>query len=420
MTLANAHALFLGLKHENSFKRAIHIDSGDDEDRMLRQADGEIRAAIRRAFDRIGTILESEEGRRRRLVASDKRAHEAIKKSNKVRSLDVRFLRQGSFAYRTLIRPAQCPPQELDLDDGVYVPVEFVGGVPIFPSAAFFYVIEQALEPLLREHPDWELETKDTCVRVSFKNKGAHIDLPLFAVDEDEFRRIEKNLNDASDGHARVAKVLNEHRRPGLNDHYRVQPSAILRADREKDWEPSDPKKFQDWFETWADGGQLGPVLRRVAMYGKAWRDHHFEDSALSSMAIMVSAVAAISAVPGKPADNRDDELALLALKRLRSDLNGEGIFHPLTNTRLDANIDDAERDRLTETLDRSIKSFDDALNITTNAYAVVKHLRSIFGERLPDLPEAVDIKRAAQVAAYTEEKAATVPHPKIMTSHSG
>lgn len=417
MTLANAHSLFLGLKADISFKRAIHIDTGDDEDSMLRRADGEIRSAIRSAFRRVGTILDSDEGRRRRV---SERAGEAISKSRRVLSLDVRFLRQGSFAYRTLIRPAQQPPQELDLDDGVYVPVEFVGGVPIFRSAAFFYVIEQALEPLLREHPDWELETKDTCVRISFKDKGAHIDLPLFAVDEDEFRRIEKNLNDASDGQARVEKVLNEHRRPGLNDHYRVQPSAILRADREKDWEPSDPKKFQDWFAAWADGGQLGPVLRRVSMYGKAWRDYHFEDSALSSMAVMVSSVAALKAIPGKPADNRDDELALLALKRLRSDLNGEGIFHPHTNARLDANIDDAERERLTETLDQSIKSFDAALNFTTNAYVVVKHLRNIFGERLPDLPEAVDIKRAAQVAAYTEEKAATVAHPNIMSSHSG
>ena len=137
-------------------------------------------------------------------------------------------------------------------------------------------------------------------------------------------------------------------------------------------------------------------------------------------MAIMVSAVATLSAIPGKPADNRDDELALLALKGLRSDLNGEGIFHPHTNARLDARIDGDERGRLTETLNQSIKSFEAALNFTTNAYVVVKHLRDIFGERLPDLPEAVDIKRAAQVAAYTEEKAATVAHPNIMSSHSG
>ena len=70
--------------------------------------------------------------------------------------------------------------------------------------------------------------------------------------------------------------------------------------------------------------------------------------------------------------------------------------------------------------INQSIKSFEAALNFTTNAYVVVKHLRDIFGERLPDLPEAVDIKRAAQVAAYTEEKAATVAHPNIMSSHSG
>lgn len=420
MTLANAHALFVGLKREQSFKRQIHIDTGDDEDRMLRQADGEIRSAIRQAFSRSGAILESEEGRRRRVVASDKRPIEAISRSGRVRSLDVRFLRQGSFVYRTLIRPAQQPPQEIDLDDGVYVPVEFMDGVPIFPSSALFYVIEKALEPLLKMHPDWKLEPKDTCVRVVLGERSAHIDLPLFAVEENEFKRIEKNLNEASDGEHRKAEVLNDHRWPGLEDHYRVPAAAILRADREKDWEPCDPKKFQDWFEMWADGEQLGPVLRRVSMYGKAWRDHHFTNSALSSMAIMVSAVEALIAIPGKPADSRDDELALWALKRLKSDLEGAGIFHPHTNVRLDANIEDDERKRLTDTLDQCIKSFDAALNFTTNAYVVVKHLRNIFGDRVPDLPEAVDIKRAAQVAAYTEEKAATVPHPKIISSHSG
>ena len=421
MTSANAHALFVGLKSEESFKSRIHIETGDEEDRMLRRADAEIRSAIRHSFNRIGEILKSDEGRRHRLENSQNRPSQAFDRSGIVPSLDVRFLRQGSFAYRTLIRPAQQPPQEIDLDDGVYVPVEFINGIPIFPSSAFFYVIEQALEPVMRAHSDWRLETKNTCVRVVFENQGAHIDLPLFAVEENEFKRIEKNLNEASDGKARVADVLNNHRWHGLNDHFRVPSASILRADREKDWEAADPKKFQDWFETWANGDQLGPVLRRVSMYGKAWRDHNFPDSNLSSMAILVSAVSALSEVPGKPANDRDDELALLTLKRLKSDLSGPGIMHPLDErNRLDGKIEDDERANLISALDDAIRSFDVALNHTTNAHAVVQRLRSIFGNRLPDLPDAVDVRQAKQMASYTEEKAATVPHPNIISSHSG
>jgi hypothetical protein len=415
MTTANAHALFLGLKSEPSFKRTIHIDNGDQEDALLREASRRIRAKLRDAFGKVGKLLESEEGRKRRVKD---RGGEAISKSADVKVIDVRFLRQGSFAYQTLIRPSQSPPQEIDLDDGIYVPVEFVDGQPIFPSEALFFVVEEALAPLLREHPSWKLIRKKTCIRIQLGDRGAHIDLPLFAVDEDEFKRIQKNFSDAYGADARKAEILNEAKLPERDRFYRIPSNAIVLAHKTEDWIPSDPKAFQDWFEDWVS--ELGPVCRRAAMYVKAWRDHKFAKCSLSSLAITISTIRALEELDGKPADDRDDEITLVVFRKLRSCLSEAGIFHPITGSRLDNQLADEERSSLIEAIDGTINELEAALNRTSHQQLVVMRLRSAFGERFPNCPESVKIDVASQVGALTEEKAASVPHPNVISTTSG
>ncbi|TGY90063.1 hypothetical protein E5163_02745 [Marinicauda algicola] len=415
MTKANAHGLFVGLKSEDSFKRKIHIDNGDREDALLRDADKHIRTKLREAFSQVGKLLESDEGRRRRVTG---RSNEAISKSGQVRAIDVRFLRQGSFAYQTLVRPARNPPQEIDLDDGVYVPVEFVNGQPIFPSEALFYVVEQALQPLLRERPSWKLIRKKTCIRIQLGNNGAHIDLPLFAVEKSQFERVEKNFSDAFGAEARSAKILNETGLPERDKYYRVPSDAIFLAHRTDDWVPSDPKAFQDWFELWVS--ELGPVCRRASMYVKAWRDHHFEKSDLTSLAITVTVVRALKELDGKPADDRDDQISLIIFRKLREYIAGDGIFHPITESRLDEEWTDEGRATLIRAIDAAINELEAALHRTTHKQLVVNHLRSAFGVRFPDCPDSVKVDGASQVAVLTEEKAAHVPHPSIISSTSG
>src|SRR5258707_12842423 len=39
-----------------------------------------------------------------------------------------RFFTQGSYAYDTLNRPTQVPPQQADMDDGCYLPMSFMKG----------------------------------------------------------------------------------------------------------------------------------------------------------------------------------------------------------------------------------------------------------------------------------------------------
>ena len=43
--------------------------------------------------------------------------------------------------------------------------------------------MQKALEPLA-EQEGWSFKRKDTCIRLTLNGEGAHIDLPLFAVEE--------------------------------------------------------------------------------------------------------------------------------------------------------------------------------------------------------------------------------------------
>ena len=42
------------------------------------------------------------------------------------RVCDPKFYIQGSWAYKTLNRPCQTPPQQSDVDDGVYLPLSII------------------------------------------------------------------------------------------------------------------------------------------------------------------------------------------------------------------------------------------------------------------------------------------------------
>ena len=63
-----------------------------------------------------------------------------------------RFFTQGSWAYKTLNAPAQ-DPQQVDVDDGCYLPLSFVSHTtrPSVAAAVFFAAAEESLAPLIKE-----------------------------------------------------------------------------------------------------------------------------------------------------------------------------------------------------------------------------------------------------------------------------
>jgi len=78
-----------------------------------------------------------------------------------VKLLQPKFRMQGSFSYHTVNEPAQIPPQDIDLDDGLFLPTSFLAGAgevrPVIASAGFFVAVERLLEPLCRER-GWKLD----------------------------------------------------------------------------------------------------------------------------------------------------------------------------------------------------------------------------------------------------------------------
>jgi hypothetical protein len=210
-----------------------------------------------------------------------------------------RFFTQGSWSYKTLNAPAK-EPQQADLDDGSYLPMTFVKQTkrPSTASQIFFAAAEEALRPLVAKNK-WGMDTsKDTCIRVEISKK-AHIDIPLYAIPDEEFM---------------LLKAAMEHR--GYDGTYdsaikaeqdvwtALPPDSVLLAHRKENWKKSDPRPLRDWFvgEVEAKGTQL----RRVVRYLKAFRDWRWPEGGPSSILLMAAAVPMFDAQHGR------DDLALL------------------------------------------------------------------------------------------------------------
>ncbi|MEO9706596.1 MAG: CBASS cGAMP synthase [Nitratireductor sp.] len=378
----------------------------------MREARTKIRAQLRGAFGALRNYVSDADVRGKLF---EKRDYQFINKAESLRELDVRFLTQGSFAYGTLIRPARRWAQEIDLDDGIYVPMPFVDGRPVFSSEGLFEIMQRALEPLVTRE-GWKFKRKNTCIRITLVGKGAHIDLPLFAVDDTSFRRLAEmferqtettfgksaNLNDTLDT---IAKSV------------RLGSGQILLADREEDWRPSDPKAIHDWFI--ANVTRYGKVLRRLSRYAKAWRDDKWDDAAFSSLALMVLCVEALAALGERPSEDRDDLLLLAVAEHLPERIR-RGSISWREGERA---CDDEWSPEWREELAKAAESFRDdvkaALYDTFHSDVVIQKLRRALSDRIPNAPEAVVIAAAAQTAAVLETKAETVPMPRVGSSVS-
>ena len=236
-------------------------------------------------------------------------------------SLKPKFKMQGSFAYRTLNEPAHTPPQEIDLDDGIFVPVSFLNdngrSHPALISSGYFRAVEALLTPVCRER-SWTLVTdKPSCVRVELDD-GAHIDFALYAIPDEEFEELVETEVLAKAMGAQDRAMLTEQIELAEDLYRGLREDQIMLAHREEGWKPSDPRKLEDWFR--AALRKHGEQLRRVCRYLKGWRDYNWEACRLSSIALMACVVTTYDEAAQAPADNRDD-LALLEIADRLPDL---------------------------------------------------------------------------------------------------
>ncbi|MEZ8382754.1 cyclic GMP-AMP synthase DncV-like nucleotidyltransferase [Vibrio splendidus] len=66
-----------------------------------------------------------------------------------------RFWIQGSYKYKTLNQPYQLPPQEMDIDDGTYLPMDVFDNKPRLGHGLFFLLVDAALRSLSEENSGW-------------------------------------------------------------------------------------------------------------------------------------------------------------------------------------------------------------------------------------------------------------------------
>jgi hypothetical protein len=352
--MANLNQVF----HKNAEPKCYlkQLDPSDHDVEYLREARVKIRDALRKGLY-AGTEMKFGAG-------------------NGVRP---RFFTQGSWAYKTCNAPCQ-PHQEMDLDIGVYLPMEHWEDEEVTPSDAadiYFKMVEQSLRPLA-EQEGWSFDNKPTCVRLKLNNGiKAHVDVPLYVAPKKEFDHIKEEFDmRAMQKGIAVAKASVE-----FLDQDWSELNHIALATRDEGWKLSDPRKVADYFNgcfSKENGGQL----RRICRYLKGARDEHFSTGGPSSILLMVCA-----SWDWENQQGRDDIALMNVLERLGDRLQGN-VVEPSISPREDLNrITDEEREVAKEWADRLHAAVKMAVENRNPAYAPahLKMLKGYMDRRVPE-----------------------------------
>ena len=368
----NAHKVFKGTRVRPGYLNALDLDS--EREQTLRDARKAIRRALRQSMPEWQSLVKSH-----RLVES---RHLAL--ASELPPLRPRFRMQGSSVYHTLNVPAHMPPQEVDYDDGVFLPTSFVDGGgkvrPLLAAKGYFRVVETILASLCK-HYGWSLtNTKPTCVRIRIDGE-AHIDLPLYAIPDDEFGK----LVEASDRAVLAKGMTLADGEIVLADHVymHLPEDRIMLARRDTGWIESDPREIENWFI--GAVREHGKVLRRVCRYLKGWRDFQWRKGGPSSITLMACVVDVFDDLNGTLPENRDD-LALQAVADRLDALFSRPILNPvLPDQNLDEGWSSEERlDFKTRAADLKMM-IDGLLNKTLHKRIALTRLQEKFGGRIPD-----------------------------------
>lgn len=393
MTLANAHALFCGLKADPSY--LANLDVSNDERAQLMDSRRKIRAALKAATPRILVTDNYWQDSYRQKVGWRQRP-----------DIQIKFMTQGSFAYRTLNDPAQKPRQEIDLDDGMYVPVQFLeNGEPALAAKGLFEFVDTVLAPLCDAN-GWTLDSSKTCCARVKLWPGAHIDIPIYSIPQDRFEQLRESLAKAD---------LHMATHDSVKGSWKLPSDQIMLAKREGIWVQSDPQMMHDWVEARAE--RYGPSFRRLCRFFKGWRDHTWEKSGLSSICLMHAIDMSLANLPGLPNGERNDELILEVAKCLPRIFEGK-VANPVLRHMCINEWSDVERREIVDGATALRVEMEAALERTGDAEQVVLKLRKRFGNRIPYRPDAVKIAR--KISAIQKAPAAVVAAPRIIPSTSG
>lgn len=322
-----------------------------------------------------------------------------------------RFRTQGSWAYKTCVHPPFLPPQEIDWDFGVYLPVTVweESGPPHKMAKAYFALVEGLLTDLCRAKK-WKLVPgKDTCIRVQVAN-WAHIDIPLYAAPEHEFVQImEKAALAARKGSIiHDAVGLSENAEYGeMSEQLWEDLDHIVMATRSGEWKSSDPEAVARWYNDRVL--EHTEQLRRVCCYLKAWRDYHWQDGGgPTSVSIMIAVAQTF-----EPQRGRDD----LALEKAATHLS-VAILGELRERGIDDEAEDFNNRLSPEDKTLAAQKARELANTLQQARAHAPHLKhhaianlqKQFGDRIPGSVDLIDIDSGAEAIRATPAQRVTAP----------
>ena len=339
----------------NTFKKNISLTEQDRK--RLTGARKEIRNHIRETFQR--NDLDSFDERATLLL-------KFMKSSNQVGF--PRFMTQGSFAYRTINKPAR-QGQQMDLDDGVYFPLTYVADI----SDADFQTAAEVLRGIVykcvsdfAQKKGWSCSLKSKCIRVTIAS-DAHIDLPVYSIPDEEMKTV-------TEAKAKAGEFSPEAATKVSSLSYSPAKNVLLATD--DGWIQSDPRIIHEWVEGCRN--EHGPRFIDYSRFLKAWRDYQWEKSDLSSIMIMVGIEMALSESDYKEKDNVALDLEFVVRKiSMYLDENGVGIKDPAGDNKLDESLSD--RKEIIGRLERFANKLNKA---TKNGDA--KLIASEFGKRFP------------------------------------
>jgi hypothetical protein len=329
-----------------------------------------------------------------------------------------KFRIQGSFAYFTANDCQNPPVQQIDQDDGVYLPTSFVtlnGRTrPTIASTAYFKIVESALVTLCKSE-GWTLnprKVKNSCVRVEISSR-LHIDLPLYAIRDASFEKLVEFAADsvAASVMLRDSAILDERIYRELAD------AEIILAHRMDGWIESDPRRLERWFKNAID--IYGAPVRELSRCFKGLRDAKFDDG-LSSICIMASVVRAIENLGG--VDQRRLDLAIVAVAREMARLAGRPVANPVfpgdEKKNLCAGWTADYRERVRQLFADAADEIDQAINQTFNKTIAISRARRAFGTRVPDDERLVVLIAPAEVVRSTP--AERQPEAQVPRTRSG
>ena len=373
----------------------------------------QLKQAIRKALGGYVDNLTPSEGKKR--ILREAREHIRDQLRQFIRDqlpqnppVRIRFKEQGSCRYKTVNLPCYPPRQQMDLDDGMYIPRSAVEKVE---AAQLLKQVAEYLRPLAKKHGWGEPQAKHSCVRIVIDNEK-HIDIPVYRIADGDIKDISDHTPHG------VVEFADIYKEWGMSKYWDAPKGAVELATNQG-WRQSDARNIFKWVA--GCRARFGKRFIDFSRILKGWRDHQWpeEKSPLSSILIMAMVEAAMveACISANSTESDDqafwDVVSVIADTVVHREIPDpdESVDEPLTGKWTAA--ERAECARKFDALRR-------ALNNVLGGSGGIEELRKQFGKFFPSdasLIKPCAIKKPAVVAGTTATTAATArPYGKPTT----